>query len=90
VELWRHQRAIALLVEVPQVFVQNYVVQLAKGRQGRDFGLVQFGTGAPTKQVTIEIPEAGVRQSATADASGAPLSFRREAGFMGAGGIQNV
>jgi beta-glucuronidase len=59
------------LVEVPETFIQDYFVQLAKGSQSDVAGWVKLNgaTGAP-QQVTIEIPEAGVKQVVATDAQG--------------------
>jgi beta-glucuronidase len=67
------------LIEVPVTFIQNYSVQLAKGSQSEIAGWVQLNSphfpptaapGSPSRQVTIEIPEAGIHQTATTDATG--------------------
>jgi len=63
------------LIEVPETFIQDYSVQLAKGSPNEIAGWVQLN-GAPgaqqvrSQQVTIEIPEAGIRQLATTDTAG--------------------
>jgi len=55
------------LIEVPQNFIQNYFVQLAKGRTEEIQGWVQLhGTGS----ATIEIPELRLKQTVQADAQG--------------------
>jgi beta-glucuronidase len=67
-------REVALL-EVPETFIQDYFVQLAKGSLNEIAGWVQLD-GPPgsqqlaSRQVTIEIPEAGIQQTATTDATG--------------------
>jgi beta-glucuronidase len=58
------------LVEVPRVFVRNYFVQLAKGSQTEIAGWVQLDRASQPQQVTIEIPEAGAKKTATTDAAG--------------------
>jgi beta-glucuronidase len=58
------------LVEVPQVFIQDYFVQLAKSSQGEIAGWVQLNGAAQQQQVTVEIPEARVKQTAATTASG--------------------
>lgn len=65
------------LVEVPEVFVQDYAVQLERGSQNEIAGGVQLnGTHLP-QRVTVEIPEAGVRETVTTDAAGrAMFHFR--------------
>ena len=58
------------LVEVPETFIQDYFVQLQKGSTGEVAGWVQInGTTAP-QQVSIEIPEAKIRQTITTDSKG--------------------
>jgi beta-glucuronidase len=57
------------LVEVPDSFIQDYFVQLAKGSSNEISGWVQLGSAA-AQQVTVEIPEAAVRQTLTTDATG--------------------
>jgi len=57
-----------VLVEVPETFVRDYSVQLAKGAQGEVAGWVQVDGSAQT--VTVEIPAAGVRKTLSPDASG--------------------
>lgn len=58
------------LVEVPETFVRDYSVQLAKGSQGEVAGWVQVDGSAPAQPITIEIPAAGVRKTFNPDASG--------------------
>jgi beta-glucuronidase len=58
------------LIEVPEVFIQDYFVQLAKGAPGQIAGWVQLN-GAPAKRsVTLEIPEIGVRQAIQIEGTG--------------------
>lgn len=59
------------LVEVPDTFIQDYFVQLAKGSLGEVAGWVKLnGTAGATQQVTLEIPEAGIKQVITTDGQG--------------------
>ena len=58
------------LVEVPGTFVQDYVVQLAKGSRDRVRGWVQLDGRPSGQEVTLRIPEAEVEVSAAADSSG--------------------
>ena len=62
-------RDVALLEE-PETFIQDYVVQLAKGSSQEIAGWVQLNGPSSTQQVTIEIPEAGIKNAVTTDASG--------------------
>jgi beta-glucuronidase len=58
------------LIEVPEVFIENYFVQLAKGRSSEIDGWVQLSGGSQGGTVTVEIPEIHLKQAAQADASG--------------------
>ena len=58
------------LVEVPATYIQNYEVQLAKGKADVIEGWVQVADGAHSAEVSIEIPEIGLKQSAQLDESG--------------------
>jgi beta-glucuronidase len=58
------------LVEVPETFIQDYLVQLAKGSANEIAGWVRLNGAAKPEQVTLEIPEAGIRQTATTNAGG--------------------
>ncbi len=57
------------LVELPETFIQNYFVQLAKGAPEQVAGWVQLSSKVP-QEVTLEIPEAGIKQTILADAAG--------------------
>jgi beta-glucuronidase len=58
------------LIEVPNTFIQDYSVQLAKGSADTIAGWVQFN-GVPTNhEVTVEIPEAHVKQTTLLTAAG--------------------
>lgn len=50
------------LVEVPVTFIQDYFVQLAKGSTDQVAGWVKLNGAAQSQQITVEIPEAGIRQ----------------------------
>ncbi len=65
------------LVEVPQTFIQNYSIQLAKGRTDQIEGWVQFGGVMEGKlgSAKIEIPEVHLSQTVEFDAEGR-ASFR--------------
>jgi beta-glucuronidase len=63
------------LVEVPAAFIQDYSVQLAKGSQNEIAGWVQLNGVQSAQKVAIEIPDAGVHETATTDAAGR-ASFR--------------
>ena len=59
-----------MLVEEPETFVRDYFMHLAKGATNQVEGWVQLDGGSLAQSVTVEIPETGVRQSFTSDASG--------------------
>lgn len=61
-------RDVALL-EVPEIFIQDYFVQLAKGAPGEIAGWVQLSAHAAAT-VTIEIPEIKVRQAVQVNGTG--------------------
>ena len=58
------------LVEVPETFVQDYFIQLAKGSMRQIAGWVQLNGSQLRQKVTIRIPEAGIAQSVETDAKG--------------------
>ncbi len=51
------------LVETPETFIENYSLQLSKDRPELLQGWVQFNGRTRRNEVTIEIPEAQVKQS---------------------------
>ena len=58
------------LIELPEAFIENYFVQLAKGRSDEIDGWAQLSAGSHGGTITIEIPEIHLKQVAQADASG--------------------
>src|SRR6185437_6992390 len=58
------------LVEVPDAFIQDYFVQLAKGSRDQVAGWIQLNCANSPQQVKLEIPEAKIQQTLTTDASG--------------------
>ena len=59
-----------LLAELPDTYISNYKVQLAKGNLNKIEGFVQLtGTNAPQK-VSVNIPEAAVKFSVNTDSKG--------------------
>jgi beta-glucuronidase len=59
------------VVEVPQTFIQDFSIQLAKGSMNEISSWVQLnGAAAGQQPVTIEIPEANIKQSVTTDGNG--------------------
>src|SRR6267142_2232113 len=66
-----------VLIEVPDTFIQDYFLQLKKGSTDEIAGWVRINNASAGKAITIEIPEARVKQSVTTDANGyAPVSFK--------------
>ena len=59
-----------MLVEVPAVFIQDYSVQLTRGSQNEVAGWVQLSGAQAPQKITLEIPEAGVHETTTADGTG--------------------
>jgi len=58
------------LVEVPETFVQDYWVQLSRGSQDEISGWVQLKGKQLRQQVTLEVPEAHVREVLKPDFGG--------------------
>lgn len=59
-----------LLVEEPETFIQNYFVQLAKGSMDEVAGWVRLNGAKGPQQVTIEIPEAGIKKAVNTNKDG--------------------
>jgi beta-glucuronidase len=60
-----------MLVELPETFVEDYAVQLAKGSPNEVAGSVQLhGNSKAQQKVTISIAEAGIKEAVTTDDSG--------------------
>jgi beta-glucuronidase len=66
------------LVVVPETFVQDYGVQLARGARDEIAGFVQLSGPKAAQKVTVSIPEARAQAVVTADASGR-AEFRMKA-----------
>ena len=65
------------LIEEPETFIQDYVIQLKKGSLDEIAGWVKLNGTAANQAVTIEIPEAKVKNSVRTDANGyAAISFK--------------
>ena len=64
------------LIETPQTFVNDYVVQLQPGSRNRVTGWVKLSGDKLNQRITVRIPEAAVSKSFTTDAGGmAMLDF---------------
>lgn len=64
------------LVEVPQTFIQNYSVQLARDSADEIAAVVQLNGAASSQTITVAIPDLGLTRTASTDASGeAALHF---------------
>ena len=58
------------LVNVPETYIQDYWLQLAKGKADVMEGWVQIGGAARSGDVSVEIPDIHLKQSAHVDESG--------------------
>jgi beta-glucuronidase len=58
------------LVELPETFIQDYFVQLAKGSLNEIAGWVRLNNAALAQTVSVEIPEISRTESVTTDAQG--------------------
>ena len=58
------------LVEVPTVFIEDYLVQLTKGKSNEISGYVQLNGSAKQEQVKIEIPELKISTTVVTDQNG--------------------
>src|SRR5580700_10690876 len=66
-----------MLVEVPAVFIQDYSLQKERGSQSEISGWVQLNGSRSSREITLEIPEAGIHKTFSADAMGrATFMFR--------------
>ena len=59
-----------LLAEMPASYIEDYKVQLAKGNMNKMEGFVQLAGADKVQSITINIPEAGIKQTVTTDATG--------------------
>jgi beta-glucuronidase len=65
-----------LLAEVPDSYIADYKIQLAKNNLNRIEGFIQLAGPVLSQAVTISIPEAGITQTVTTDNNGrATISF---------------
>jgi beta-glucuronidase len=65
-----------LLAELPATYIADYKVQLAKGDARRIEGFIQMAGDSKAQQVTVSIPEAGIKTTVRTDANGrAALDF---------------
>jgi beta-glucuronidase len=58
------------MIEVPETYIQDYWVQLAKGSLNEVEGWVKLSGASAPQQVSLEISEAGIKQQITTDAKG--------------------
>ena len=58
------------LVEVPETFVQDYVVQLTRGSLTEISGWVRLNGASQSSQVTLEIAEAGIKKAISTNREG--------------------
>lgn len=59
-----------MLVEVPNSFIQDYWIQLARGSQNEITGWVQLNSAQPAQKLIFEIPELGVHEILSTDSAG--------------------
>jgi len=59
-----------MLLETPKTFIEDYFVQLAKGKADKVSGWVQLDGAAGKEPVKIEIPEADIEKTFETDAEG--------------------
>jgi beta-glucuronidase len=62
------------LVEVPENFIQDYVVQLSSNGKNIE-GLVEINGQSPEKNITIEIPELNIKQQVVLNNNQASISI---------------
>ncbi len=58
------------LVELPETFIQDYFVQLAKGSLTELSGWIKLNGASQPLQVTLEIPEAGIKKAISTNNEG--------------------
>ncbi len=64
------------IVDVPEDFIQDYLIQLAKGKSGQVDGWVKINGTDPDKKVTVRIPELKFSKDFDVDNQGmAKISF---------------
>jgi len=59
-----------LLIEEPAVFIQDFVIQLAKGSTNKLTGFVKLNPAKPGEEITLRIPELKIEKKIVSDASG--------------------
>jgi beta-glucuronidase len=62
-----------MLAELPSTYIADYKVQLARHDAHRIEGYVQMSDAAAAREVTLSIPEAGIRTTVRTDAHGRAL-----------------
>jgi beta-glucuronidase len=67
-----------LLVDVPEVFIDDYTIRLEKGKYDRIEGKLQLNQAIAGKTVTVEIPELKIKQTVLTGETGA-ASFNMKA-----------
>jgi beta-glucuronidase len=60
-----------LLVELPELFIDDYTIRLEKGRYDRIDGRIQLSQPTAGKTVTVEIPELKIKQAVQTGETGA-------------------
>ncbi|MBT4512162.1 MAG: beta-glucuronidase [Chloroflexi bacterium] len=68
-----------MLIETPETFIRDYLIQLAPGSRERIAGWVQLDGTKTEQQITVRIPEAGIEQTIRSDSLGrAEFDFSAE------------
>ncbi len=60
----------AMLIETPETFIRDYVVQLEKGTKNTIAGWVQLDGAQVSQNITVAIPEINTKTTVTTDTSG--------------------
>jgi beta-glucuronidase len=60
-----------LLVDVPELFIDDYLIQLEKGKYDNITGKINLSQPVAGKTVVLEIPELKIKQTLSTDVSGA-------------------
>ena len=59
-----------VLIETPETFIRDYLIQLATGSRDRIAGWIQLDGSQAEQKITVRIDEAGIEQSVTTDSRG--------------------
>ena len=62
-----------LVVDVPETFIDDYFIQLEKGKYNQISGMIKLNKPLAGKSVVLEIPELKIKQTLSTDASGSAI-----------------